>query len=212
MYNDNADDFLSNLNTMNPMANYSGNFQQIDLNDEKNLMDLEDPTLIEHMAQARKHWLEMEIQNKATAEEIEIIMNNASKLLSSMTIILKSTFSTISTTSENLILQNSNILKISSNETPHGYPKIQTNKDLPIAIIHLNKKISPISTNLIEVVEIISNFEKDLILLGRNYKLLVGKLSTFNEKLIHENKELINEKLIHENKEVINEIIPTDEV
>ena len=49
-------------------------------------MDLEDPTLVEHMAQARKRLLEMESQNKATSEEINLIMADASKLLSSMTI------------------------------------------------------------------------------------------------------------------------------
>ena len=187
--NEENENFLDNMTSINPMASYIPNsFQQLDLNDAKNLVDLEDPTLIEHMANARQKLIDDENQRKATKLEIDILMGTAAKLLSSMTIKLKSTYSLLSTASENLILQNSNILKITNDEVPFGFPKIVQNstKSIMDNFLHLNKKISPISDNVNETVLFLNNFEQELILLGRNYHMLVGHLSEFNDKLLKE--------------------------
>lgn len=201
--NENNDNLGSSL-LLNPMSRYvTGSFQQIDLNDAKNLLDLEDPSLIEHMANARQRLLDAENRNKTTKDEINVKMIDASRLMVSAGKQAKIIHSFLSTSLENLILQTSNMEKITNNEVPHGFPKIRKNtqfqaKDWEDNFTHLSKKITPISDSMIENIETITKLEKDLVLLGRSYQLLIGELFDFNEKLIEENSSLIKEFLPEE--------------
>ena len=207
---------------LNPMSSYiigssynTGSFQQIDLNDSKNLIDLEDPSLIEHMANARQRLLEAEKQNKTTKNEINLKMIDASRQITFINKQIKNVHSTLSLSLENLLLQTSNMEKITNNETPHGFPKIRKNtqlqgKDWEDNFNHLSKKISPIGETITENIEIIIGLEKNLVLLGRTYQLLIGELFDFNEKIIDENASLIKEFLPEEDI-IVDESIIVDE-
>lgn len=229
MFSSNAEDFFSGDNIgfsqihdtqrqilLNPMG--TGSFKQIDLNDAQNLADLEDPSLIEHMANARQRLLDAEIKNKLSKENINVKMIEASRAIVLVNRQIKSVHNTLSLSLENLLLQTLNIDKLTNDETPHGFPKIRKNlsttlqvKDWEANITHLGKKIIPINESLTENIETIIALEKDILLISRNYQLIIGELFDFNEQIIQENSDLIKE-FLPEEKEVEEKVEEVEEL
>jgi hypothetical protein len=137
--NESMIDAIRNLgSTINPLA---GMENQLDLNDPKNLFDLEDPALQAHMDQARKI-----LQEHETAQ----------KLLPTQEF-LKSQNVEISSSLSNLILMvksNQMILQISSDNLS----------------MHDNKKIININNEIGIVIKGLKDFERDLELMRHVYE------------------------------------------
>jgi len=174
-------------------------FKQIDLNDEKNLIELEDPILINHMKGSRKKLEDYKklyeskeiIKNK---EDIDNELRINSKLSASCILSLNENNTILSNSIENLILQKSNILKLYNEENPYGFPQIENYTKITFKKIIdcLGKKISAPLDNAIIANNNLNNLEKNIKIVINDYELLIGKLFAFNQLILSKNEELIN--------------------
>jgi hypothetical protein len=123
-------------------------FKPIDLNNENNLLELEDPILIMHMSNSRKKLEEYKkeyekLSKSKEALDSEILEN--SKLSTTYMMKLKNTTNTLSLNTEQLVLQNSNLEKLYKGNIPYGFPDINFSKmDSPSfkkVVNHLNDKM-----------------------------------------------------------------------
>lgn len=109
-------DAIRNLgSTINPLA---GMQNQLDLNDPKNLFDLEDPALQAHMDQARKILQEHETAQKLlpTKEFLKSQNVDISCSLSKLILMVKSNQMILQIASDNLSMQDSKKIIIVNNE------------------------------------------------------------------------------------------------
>jgi hypothetical protein len=180
---------------------FASDFKQIDLNDEKNLLELEDPVLIKHMYESRKMLDETikknnEIVFTQTKEDLEKELINQARDVSLYISNVKKSTNIFSTNIENLIVQNNNLNKLYNGENPYGYPEISNFTKIDSIIFkkiinHINNKLSPLSNELndanIQMVEL----EKKISIIITNYNLLIGKLFDFNQTLLLNNKEIL---------------------
>lgn len=176
-------------------------FKQIDLNDEKNLSELEDPILVNHMLESRKKLEDYKklyeskeiVKNK---EDIDNEILDNSKLSASCILSLNENNILFSNNIEYIILQNANLLKLYNEENPHGFPPVENfskiNNTLFKKIInHLTKKISTPLDNIILASNNLIELEKKMKNVINHYELLIGKLFTFNQLILAKNEELI---------------------
>jgi hypothetical protein len=179
----------------------ASDFKQIDLNDEKNLLELEDPILIKHMHNSRKMLDETIKKNNEsvftqTREDLEKELINQAKEASSYIFNVKTSTNIFSTNIENLIVQNNNINKLYNEENPYGYPEILNFSKIDSVMFkkimnHINNKLLPLSNELntanLQMIEL----EKKISIIITNYNLLIGKLFDFNQTLLSNNKEIL---------------------
>jgi hypothetical protein len=179
----------------------ASDFKQIDLNDEKNLLELEDPILIKHMHNSRKLLDETikknnEIGFTQTKEDLEKELINQAKEVSLYIFNLKTSTNIFSTNIENLIVQNSNLNKLYNEENPYGYPEILNFSKIDSSIFkkiinHINNKLLPLSNELNTANTQMIELEKKINIIITNYNLLIGKLFDFNQTLLSNNKEIL---------------------
>ena len=97
---------------------------QVDLNDEAQLGDLEDPTLMGHMDEARAQ-LADQLRAAAELPAMESIMASevsARRRFSLLTNTLRDCQRNLATARDNILLQSTNAEKMSMGLTPHGFP------------------------------------------------------------------------------------------
>jgi hypothetical protein len=114
--NESMIDAIRNLgSTINPLA---GIENQLDLNDPKNLFDLEDPALQAHMDQARKILQEHETAQKLlpTQESLKSQNVEISSSLSNLILMVKSNQMILQISSDNLSMQDSKKIISINNE------------------------------------------------------------------------------------------------
>ena len=137
--NESMIDAIRNLgSTINPLA---GMENQLDLNDPKNLFDLEDPALQAHMDQARKILQEHETAQKLlpTQESLKSQNVEISSSLSNLILMVKSNQMILQISSDNLSMQD-------------------------------NKKIISINNEIGLVIKGLKDFERDLELMRHVYE------------------------------------------
>jgi hypothetical protein len=190
------------LQSENPIL--ASDFKQIDLNNEQNLLELEDPNLLMHMSNSRKMLNEMIKKNNEaifmqTKSDLDAEIINHAKEVSLYIANVKKTTNTFSTNIENLIVQNNNINKLYNEENPFGYPQIVNFSKIDSTMFkkvinHINNKLSPLSDELNSANMQMNDLEKKISNIVINYNLLIGKLFDFNQTLLSTNKEM-NESL-----------------
>jgi hypothetical protein len=179
------------------------NFQPIDLNDEKNLIELEDPILTNHMVESRKTLEDYKKQYETkeivkTKEEIDEELLDNSRLSASCMFSINENNTTLFNNLENIILQNTNLLKLQNGETPHGFPQIENYTKINHAqfkkiMEHLNKKITDPLNTIISTNNNLIKLERDTKKIITNYEILIGKLFNFNQLILEKNNELITQ-------------------
>jgi len=182
----------------------AADFKQIDLNDEQNLLELEDPVLIKHMSNSRKMLDEMIKTNNENAFaqtriDLEKDLINHAKEVSLYVSNVKKTANIFSTNIESLIVQNNNLNKLYNDENPYGFPQITNFSKIDSIMFkkiinHLNNKLLPISNELNTASINMVDLEKKINNIVITYNLLIGKLFDFNQTLLLNNKEM-NESL-----------------
>jgi len=182
----------------------AADFKQIDLNDEQNLLELEDPVLIKHMSNSRKMLDEMIKTNNENAFaqtriDLEKDLINHAKEVSLYVSNVKKTANIFSTNIESLIVQNNNLNKLYNDENPYGFPQITNFSKIDSIMFkkiinHLNNKLLPISNKLNTASINMVDLEKKINNIVITYNLLIGKLFDFNQTLLLNNKEM-NESL-----------------
>lgn len=182
----------------------AADFKQIDLNDEQNLLELEDPALIKHMSNSRRMLDEMIKTNNENAFaqtriDLEKDLINHAKDVSLYISNVKKTANIFSTNIESLIVQNNNLNKLYNDENPYGFPQITNFSKIDSIMFkkiinHLNNKLIPISNELNSASINMIDLEKKINNIVITYNLLIGKLFDFNQTLLLNNKEM-NESL-----------------
>lgn len=179
------------------------NFQQIDLNDEKNLLELEDPILTNHMSESRKTLEDYKklYETKEiikTKEEIDNELLDNSRLSASCMLLMSENNTTLFNNLENIILQNTNLLKLNNGETPHGFPQVEDYAKINTIqfkkiVEHLNKRITDPLNTIIKSNENLIKLERDIKKIITSYEILIGKLFTFNQLILEKNDNLITQ-------------------
>ena len=163
---------------------------QVDLNDERNLGDLEDPTLVEHMRRAR---VVLAGHDRIGADAPGIASLTAQdagsrRALSTVTRQLNDGGMSLRCACDDVLVQATNLGRLIAGEAIHGFPA--TNRALPkdsaIAqnLAHMAKKIGEVGTALENLAIGLQGLERDLTLTRRGYEQVVDGL-----RLRHDNLE-----------------------
>lgn len=147
---------------------------KIDLNDEKNLVDLEDHGLIEHMKQAR---LDLSIYMESLpkipcSKDLHEQDTAARRALSAIVTDLKSQQMAMQIACDDLLLQAINAQKLAKGGHPYGYPPSPPSQLGP-GFDHLGLKMRGIGDELARIVDAFQNFECNLTLVRRLYEVVV---------------------------------------
>ena len=177
---------------------------QVDLNIEKNLSELEDPILIQHIADSRKKLEEYTKKNQENIIKTKEILNNEltefSKKSSQNISILNKINASLSNNIECIIVQYSNIKKLKNDEVPYGYPVLEytlgqlSKKSFQANLDYLANKLETPIDNVIDSNTELLELEKSINVTARNYNILISKLFDFNQTLLETNEKLL-EKL-----------------
>lgn len=141
----------------------------LDLNDEKNLTALDDPTLRSHILQARQSAL-VEPNVVADRELIRAKDVETRKMLSTIVRVFHELQNAIRTLDENLQLQVRNADKLVRGELPHGFPKDDF-------MSHLHRKLKEVGAQLVDIPKRCSDIEANVTLARRNYELIFESLT-----------------------------------
>lgn len=162
---------------------------QVDLNDEKNLADLEDPGLMEHMRRARQQLAahELELARLPTVEELKKNDTAARRALSGVVTSLKTQQMDLQCACDDVLLQATNVERLAGGEKPHGYPAegVPLHEENPLRknMKHLAKKINESGATLGNVAAALEAFERDMTLARRSYEAVVDGLCRRLESL-----------------------------
>lgn len=179
------------------------NFQPIDLNDERNLLELEDPILTNHMLESRKTLEDYKKMYESkeivkTKEEIDNELLDNSRLSASCMLSINENNATLFNSLENIILQNTNLLKLNNGETPHGFPQVEDYTKINALqfkkiVDHLNKRITDPLNTIIKSNENLIKLERNMKKIITSYEILIGKLFNFNQLILEKNDKLITQ-------------------
>jgi hypothetical protein len=193
---------------------------QVDLNIEKNLSELEDPILIQHIADSRKKLEEYTKKNQENIIKTKEILNNEltefSKKSSQNISILNKINSSLSNNIEYIIVQYSNIKKLKNDEVPYGYPALEytlgqlSKKSFQDNLDYLAKKLETPIDHVIDSNTELLELEKSINVTARNYNILISKLFDFNQTLLETNEKLL-EKLFKYENDTAEPPMPTSE-
>ena len=182
---------------------------QVDLNIEKNLSELEDPILIQHIADSRKKLEEYTKKNQENIIKTKEILNNEltefSKKSSQNIFILNKINSSLSNNIEYIIVQYSNIKKLKNDELPYGYPVLEytlgqlSKKSFQENLDYLANKLEAPIDNVIDSNTELLELEKSINVTARNYNILISKLFDFNQTLLETNEKLLEKLFKYEN-------------
>jgi hypothetical protein len=162
---------------------------QVDLNDEKHLADLEDPGLMDHMRKARLALAAYESE-RARLPSSEVLRRDdttARRALSGVVTQLKEQQMALQCVRDEVILHATNIERLISGTTPHGYPAQPDPKDrdgvLTRNMSYLMKKVSGAGEELSRIIVYLEDFERGLTLARRNYESVVDGLQRRHDGL-----------------------------
>ena len=155
-------------------------YAQVDLNDEENLRDLEDPRLVEHMRQRREERAAHEAARAALPPKEALRREDAAgrRALSALTTQLKEQQMALQCASDEVHAHAANAGKLAVGVQPHGYPD---RSDAQASFGHLKKKLLAAVTDLGGVIAALEDFERDLALARRHYETVVYGLSQWCE-------------------------------
>lgn len=171
---DNANVLLRARSAISAQRNYEKlkMTHQINLNDPKQLADLEDPGLQAHMDMARKKMADYE-RNQATLPSKEAMQRSnieANRALSSLMTSLKAQQMAMQIVSDNVMLQSMNAQKLAEGGQPHGYPAESSSPPQVLAAKSfelLGKKLQATGNDLSQIVTALEGIERDLTLARR---------------------------------------------
>jgi hypothetical protein len=155
---------------------------QVDLNDERNLADLEDPGLRKHMEWARAHLAQQEskLAELPALEGIDQTDRAGRRSLSALMVALKEQQMNLQCASDEVLLEATNVGRLANGEKPHGYPAanepLVAETALAKNFAHLQKKLVNAGDALTAVLLALADFERDLTLGRRNYETVVDGL------------------------------------
>ena len=149
---------------------------QVDLNDAKQLTDLEDAGLQAHMDQARKQLANHE-RNQASLPSTESLRRHdedARRALSSLMTNLKAQQMALQVACDDVLLQATNAQKLAEGGRPHGYP---TTDGAAKSYEYLGKKLTAAGNALTQLALELEVFERELTLARRLYEGTVNGLA-----------------------------------
>lgn len=155
---------------------------QVDLNDAKQLADLEDPGLQAHMDRARKQLAGHE-RNQAALPSEEALRRgdtDARRALSSLMTSLKAQQMALQVACDDVLLQATNAQKLADGGQPHGYPTadgLAPQDHATKCFEYLGKKVSAAGNDLAQIVTALEGFERELTLARRAYENAVDGLA-----------------------------------
>ena len=170
---------------------------QVDLNDEKNIADLEDEGLEHHRRKARQI-LKAGLADQAALPSASNLLRDDTatrRALSSLMANLKEAQMALQCAIDEVHAHASNALKLTVNEQPHSYPPV--GPDRPTAAMvkclnHLEKKVMSAVGDLNRTSEMLNTFERDLTLTRRNYETVVDGLRRRDEYYMAAYAEISN--------------------
>lgn len=170
----------------------------VDLNDEKNLADLEDPGLKEHMRRARERLVEQEraMDTLPTPDALKREDARARQALSSIMTGLKDQQMNLQCALEEISLHSSNADRLATGDMPHGYPKTGTRSvdaNLQGNMRHLAKRISGTAASVGDTLTVLAELERHLTLARRNYEAVVDGYARRVERLEQSKREITDE-------------------
>jgi hypothetical protein len=155
---------------------------QVDLNDERNLADLEDPGLMDHMHLARRQLAghDLELAKLPQPAELERADTDGRRSLSALALSLKEQQMALQCACDAVILEAANVGRLVEGGRLHAYPapSAALGRDTAVAknLEHLGKKLSSAGSELSKIAEAFSNFERALTLARRSYEAVVDGL------------------------------------
>ena len=164
----------------------AANKTNVDLNNAKNLADLEDPDLTERMRRARLTAAEHEeARNRLPrADDLKRVDTEARRALSALMSALKEQQMRIRCVCDEILLSATNVDRLAAGDQPHGYP---STKDIAVTPVmkkcmdHLRKKIKGSGSELESIKEALDEFERNLTVTRRNYETVVDGLRVRDE-------------------------------
>jgi hypothetical protein len=155
---------------------------QVDLNDAKQLADLEDAGLQAHMDQARKQLANHE-RNQASLPSTASLRRHdeeARRALSSLMTNLKAEQMVLQVACDDVLLQATNAQKLSEGGRPHGYPAtdgLASQDRAAKNYEYLGKKLTAAGNDLTQLALALEGFERELTLARRLYEGAVDGLA-----------------------------------
>jgi hypothetical protein len=146
---------------------------QVDLNDAKHLADLEDPGLLAHMDQARKHLADHERAAAALPDDESLRRADveARRSLSSLMTSLKTQQMALQVACDNVLLAATNAQRLVAGDWPHGYPGSGISEK---NVTHLGRKVASAGEDLLGIVATFGAFENELTLARRAYEVAIS--------------------------------------
>jgi hypothetical protein len=156
---------------------------QVDLNDTKNLADLEDAGLQAHMEQARALLADHERNRAALVDEEQLARGRLEidQALSNLLKSLNDQRMELQVACDNVLLQAANAQKLAEGGLPHGYPPAGGGDHGSRCTEHLGRKLQGAGGALARIVEELKRFEQDLTLTRRTYETTVEGLARRSE-------------------------------
>jgi len=155
-------------------------FRPIDLNDEKELENLEDKGLIEHMGDARDKYKKACAEPRSTGGDAEWAA--AGRELSGVLSDLNDLQMAVQCLVEQTLLNADNIDRLMRGEQPHGYTPVASAGEIPAALAENLKTLCGASRSTGRDLEAISTtlreFGRGLTLARRSFEALKPKAST----------------------------------
>ena len=144
----------------------------LDLNDEKNLTDLEDANLQEHMRLAREQAIAFNIELGRLPALAELVQDSltAGQALSAVSSGITAHLMAIQCASDEVQLAARNAGRLAGGCQPHGYPAAG-----PAALLHLEKKIDTITTTLGAAIVALESLAREHTLARRMHDQALGK-------------------------------------
>lgn len=149
---------------------------QVDLNDAKQLADLEDPGLQAHMVRARRQLADHESAQASLPSNDALLAGDteARRALSSLMTSIKSQQMALQVVASDVLLQATNAQKLAEGGRPHGFPTAgEASKDFEL----LGKKVAAAGEDLSQLSEVLESFERDLTRARRAYEKTVDGLT-----------------------------------
>jgi myosin heavy subunit len=149
---------------------------QVSLDDEKNIKELEDPDLVQHMADARSRLTELERKYGDIPAESELAEKYAQTLrtLSSGITTLTEKSRALQAQAEQMHLGSSNALKLSRGEQPHGYPAVKPKPPKNAAALKkLGESVEAVAKATEKVHEELATLRNNLTVMRRDFEFVV---------------------------------------
>jgi hypothetical protein len=155
---------------------------QLDLNDERNLGNLEDPVLVAHMRRARATFADHERIRADVPGEAALAERDAEarRALSGTSTSMNSGGMDLRCATDDVLVQATNLDRLVAGEALHGFPAANRPlpRDGPLAqnLTHMAKKLRQSGAALEKLATDLQNLERALTLARRGYEAVVDGL------------------------------------